>query len=154
MSGYVSKQKVFKKYFDAIAGNKKVVKSYYWKSISRNCDYFIHEDDNVLEIGSGTGDLLGSIKAKKRLGIDFSEKMLAVARENHPGVDFRYGVAEDLDFEDKFDVIILSNLVGCLDDIQAVFEQLNRVCHSRTRIIVTYYSYLWEPIIKFDSEMF
>ncbi|MDA9563924.1 glycosyltransferase family 2 protein, partial [Flavobacteriales bacterium] len=48
-----------------------------------------------------------------------------------------------------FDVIILSNLVGCLDDIQAVFEQLNRVCHSRTRIIVTYYSYLWEPIIKF-----
>ena len=108
MSGYVSKQQVFKEYFDSIAGKKKTIKSYYWKSISRHCDYFIHEDDKVLEIGSGTGDLLGYAKAKYKVGIDFSEKMLEVSRVNYPDIDFRYGTAENLDLGEKFDVVILN----------------------------------------------
>ena len=153
MSGYVSKQQVFKEYFDSIAGKKKTVKSYYWKSISEHCDYFIHEDDKVLEIGSGTGDLLGYAKAKYKVGLDFSEKMLEVSRANHPEIDFRYGTAENLDLDEKFDVVVLSNIVGCLDDIQSVFNELHKVCHERTRIIVTYYNYIWEPIIKFGETL-
>ena len=148
MGGYVSKQQVFKEYFDSIAGKKKTVKSYYWKSISEHCDYFIHEDDKVLEIGSGTGDLLGYAKATYKVGLDFSEKMLEASRANYPEIDFRYGTAENLDISEKFDVVVLSNIVGCLDDIQSVFNELHKVCHERTRIIVTYYNYIWEPIIK------
>ena len=49
----------------------------------------------------------------------------------------------------KFDLIILSNLIGSLSDVQNVLEQLHKVCHDNTKIIVTYYNYLWEPVIKF-----
>ena len=38
-------------------------KAYYWDSISQYCDFFIHEDESVLEIGCGTGELLASVKA-------------------------------------------------------------------------------------------
>ena len=49
----------------------------------------------------------------------------------------------------KYDVIILSNLVGYLLDIQHVFEELQKVSHEKTKVIVTYYNIFWEPFIKF-----
>ena len=57
--------------------------------------------------------------------------------------------AEKLEFSEKFDLVILSNLIGYLDDIQEVFMQLHRVCHAHTKIIITYYNFLWEPVLKF-----
>jgi hypothetical protein len=39
-------------------------------------------------------------------------------------------------------------LLGDLDDVQMVFEGLHRVCHERTRVIVTYYNWAWEPLLK------
>ena len=43
-----------------------------------------------------------------------------------------------------FDVIILSDLIDDLWDVQRVFEQLKRFCHARTRLIINSYSRLWE----------
>jgi hypothetical protein len=54
----------------------------------------------------------------------------------------------NIQLEKKYDVIIISNLVGYLDDVQAVFDQLKKVCHSQTKIIVSYYNKLWEPLLK------
>lgn len=103
----------------------------------------------MLEVGCGTGELIASIKGRKKTGIDFSPEMIRLAKESHPTVDFQVMNAEELVLEEKYDLIILSNLVGFLDDIQAVFEQLRRVSHPQTKIIVTYYNFLWEPILKF-----
>jgi hypothetical protein len=58
-------------------------------------------------------------------------------------------MAEDIKLDEKFDVIILSNLVGYLRDILAVFESMKTVCHPKTKIIITYYNRFWEPFIKF-----
>ena len=43
-----------------------------------------------------------------------------------------------------FDVIILSDLIDDLWDVQRVFEQLKKSCHARTRLIINSYSRLWE----------
>ena len=45
-------------------------------------------------------------------------------------------------------MIVISNLVGYLHDVQAVFQELNKVCHEHTKIIVNYYSKLWEPALS------
>ena len=123
---------------------------YYWDSITRQCNYFIPAGSSVLEVGCGMGDLIARVGGSRKVGIDFSEAMIATARERYAasGVQFEVMSAERITLDEKFDVIVLSNLVGYLDDVQAVFEQLRRVSHARTRVIVTYYNHFWEPLIK------
>ena len=140
-----------KAYFEKLApGRKKPrgINAYYWNEITNYCDYFSHEDISVLEVGCGAGELLNGIRAKRKVGIDFSPAMIDVAREKFRTIDFHVMEAEQLQLDEKFDLIILSNLIGYLDDIEEVFIQLHKVCHPHTKIIVTYYNYLWEPILK------
>lgn len=143
-------------YFENLAARRPKIRrrhKYYWKDLSAYCDYFIHEDNSVIEIGCGSGELLSEIKAKRKLGIDFSPAMVAQAKKQFPSLDFKVMNAENLQLEEKFDVIILSNLTGWLEDVQHAFEELHKICHPQTRIIVTYYNFLWEPIIKFAEKL-
>ncbi|HYB53738.1 MAG TPA: glycosyltransferase family 2 protein, partial [Thermoanaerobaculia bacterium] len=48
----------------------------------------------------------------------------------------------------RFDYIVLSDVIGYLYDIRAVFERLAPLCHPRTRIVVNWYSRLWQPAIQ------
>lgn len=142
----------YKEYFDKQAEKRakdRKKHSYYWNSITRYCNYFSHETSSVLEIGCGTGELIHEIKGARKVGIDFSERMIQIAKGRFQNVEFSHKPAEDLDLDEKFDLIILSNLIGYLDDVQSVFSQLQRVCHPQTKIIITYYNFLWEPVIKF-----
>jgi len=124
-------------------------RSYYWNSITRYINYFMLDSNSVLEIGCGAGDLLLDIKGSKKVGIDFSEKLIELAKTRSNDVEFKVMEAENITLDEKFDVIILSNIIGYLQDIEHVFIKLNKLTHPRTRIIVTYYNKLWEPLIKF-----
>ncbi|MCX7728604.1 MAG: bifunctional class I SAM-dependent methyltransferase/glycosyltransferase family 2 protein [Bacteroidia bacterium] len=141
-----------KTYFDELASKKKprAINAYYWNEITRYIEYFTHEDDRVLEIGCGSGDLLAKIKGKHKTGIDFSEKQIQWAKEKyaHTGIEFIVMDANNIQLNEKYDLIIISNLIGFTEDIQKVFEQLHKVCHERTKIIVQYYNSFWEPFIK------
>lgn len=77
--------------------------------------------------------------------------MIAEARKQFPELDTRVMSAENIQLGEKYDLIILSNLIGYLDDIQKVLEQLHAVCHAHTKIIITYYNFLWEPLLKFGE---
>lgn len=140
-----------REYFQTIAPNRirsRKANAYYWNDITRYCDYFIHEDNSVLDIGCGTGELLAQVKGKDKTGIDFSEAMIAEAKKQYPELDLRVMSAENIELNRTYDVVIISNLVGYLNDVQAVFDQVKKVCHSQTKIIVSYYNKLWEPLLK------
>ncbi|GAF01674.1 glycosyltransferase [Saccharicrinis fermentans] len=124
-------------------------RSYYWNSISKYCNYFIHPDCSILEVGCGQGDLLDSINGKDKTGIDFSPKMIEIGRNRYPHIQFHEMAAENITLDKKYDVIILSNIIGVLPDVESVFLQLAHVAHEKTRIIVTYYNRMWEPFIRF-----
>ncbi len=51
----------------------------------------------------------------------------------------------------KYDYIILNNLVGDLSDVQKSLDELNNLCTQRTKILITYYNHLWEPLLKLGS---
>lgn len=141
-------------YFDKLSARRirqRRAKGYYWNDITRYCDYFIHEDTSVLEIGCGTAELLNDIKGRKKTGIDFSEGMIGEAKKQFPHLELHVMSAENITLDEKFDLVILSNLIGYLDDIQDVLRQLHKVCHANTKIIITYYNFLWEPILKFGE---
>lgn len=138
-------------YFERIAPSQAAYrrkKNYYWDEITQYCDYFSHEELSILEVGCGTGELIGQIRGRYKTGIDFSEGMITVARQQFPQVEFQVMNARDLQLDRQYDLIILSNLIGYIDDVQALFEQLRPLCHERTKIIVNYYNFVWEPFLR------
>lgn len=122
---------------------------YYSAEVQRLVQSLMVPDSRVLEVGCGLGDLLASVEAPSRVGIDISAQMIELAKQRHPGLDLRVADVERDDLpEGPFDVIILSDVVGHLDDIQAALSRLNPLLSERGRIIVTYYNFLWEPALK------
>ncbi|NQY66133.1 MAG: glycosyltransferase [Flavobacteriales bacterium] len=121
---------------------------YYWSMIAHYHNYFIHEDDSVLEIGCGTGDTLSILKGINKTGIDFSENMIDVAKELHPDIEFHVMDAENIQLDNKYDVIVLSNVVSIFDNVIDVLNSVKRVCHPRTKIFITSPNYFWYPIVR------
>ncbi|MCC6551873.1 MAG: glycosyltransferase [Polyangiaceae bacterium] len=103
----------------------------------------------VLEVGCGLGDLLAGLDASEAIGIDISPRMIEIARARHPGLDLRVAdVERDPLPSGQFDAIILSDVVGHLDDIQRGLERLRPLLAPGGRVIVTYYNFVWEPVLK------
>ncbi|MBT8196590.1 MAG: glycosyltransferase [Bacteroidia bacterium] len=143
-------------YFDKIAAKRVENRKrhrYYWNDITNYCNYFAHQNYSVLEIGCGTGELINDIAGKRKVGIDYSAKMIEEGKKKYPDLELRIMPAEDIQLDEKFDLIILSNIIGYVEDIQLVLKQLHKVSHERTKIIITYYNYLWEPIIKLGETL-
>jgi len=126
---------------------------YYHDSLERILRFHVPAGSSLLEIGCGTGDLLHALAPKRGVGIDISPKTLDLARSRYPDLTFLEGDAEDLPLSETFDYVILSDLVGYLEDIQRAFEELSKVCHPRTRIVITYYNFLWEPVLKVGERL-
>ena len=107
--------------------------------------FHVNPNQKVLEIGCSEGHLLAALQPGRGVGIDFSQEMLNRARKNYPNLEFICADAHDLpEIKDQFDVIILSDLVNDLWDVQRVFEQIKPLCHPRTRILMNFYSRLWQ----------
>ncbi|MGE5374670.1 MAG: methyltransferase domain-containing protein [Bacteroidota bacterium] len=107
--------------------------------------FHVNPNQKVLEVGCAEGHLLAALHPSRGVGIDFSEEMLRRARQNYPDLTFLCADAHDLSqIDEKFDVIVLSDLVNDVWDVQRVFEQLKPLCHPRTRILMNFYSRLWQ----------
>ena len=114
--------------------------------------FLIPPGKRVLELGCGRGDLLAALEPSRGVGVDFSAKTLARARELHPDINFVLGDAEDpatlASIEGPFDYIVIADTIGMFDDIDGTLRLVHRLCAPSTRIIIAYYSHLWEPILK------
>ncbi|MDP4186980.1 MAG: bifunctional class I SAM-dependent methyltransferase/glycosyltransferase family 2 protein [Bacteroidota bacterium] len=121
---------------------------YYWNDISNYTNFFVTESDSVLEVGCGTGGTISKLHCQDKVGIDFSPKMIEIARQEHPDIDFFLMEAENISLDRKFDVIILSNVLGYFDNVLDVLASVRKVCKENTRIFITYYNYFWEPVLR------
>ncbi len=121
---------------------------FYNKLLERYYSFYIPPDRKVLEIGCGTGELLNCVAPKEGLGIDFAENMIQIARQKFPNLNFSVDDIENLNVSEKHDYIIISDLLASLWDIQKSLAALKKVCHKNTRIVISSYNIIWEPILK------
>lgn len=123
---------------------------YYYDNLLRFLKFNIPEKSKIIEIGCGTGFLLNKLNPSKGVGIDISPEMVKTARQNYPEFDFYEMNADNITLEenDKFDFIIISDTIGYLEDIQRSFEQINKLCNDNTRIIITYFNFMWLPFLN------
>jgi SAM-dependent methyltransferase len=118
---------------------------WYHKRLEEVYRFLVSPGLRVLELGCSDGNLLAAIKPSRGIGVDFSSEMIRRAKERHPQLEFIHADAHDLSqIRETFDVIILSDLVNDLWDVQRVLEQLQPLCTERTRIILNFYSRLWQ----------
>lgn len=131
--------------------------AYYYEEETRYLRFLVPEGRTVLEIGCGTGALLAALRPARGVGIDFSPRMIALAREQHPDLHFIVGDAEDADTlnaaGEPFDFVILQDTFGLLDDCQVFLERLAAVLHSRSRIVIAHHSHLWEPLLRLGEAL-
>ncbi len=117
---------------------------YYHAEITRIYQYLVPPGRRVIELGCGEGDLLAALKPAYGVGVDFSPRMIARAEARHPELKIVLGDVQELRFEEKFDYVILSDLVNDLWDVQSAIEHVAPACEPATRIIINSYSRLWE----------
>ncbi len=120
---------------------------YYHTLLRRYYAFLVPPGMKVLELGCGLGDLLAATRPSRGLGVDFSSKVVELARTRHPQLEFH--VCDGLQFssDEQFDYVLMSDLVNDLPDVQALLENAYRVSHRRTRLIINFHNNLWQPIL-------
>jgi SAM-dependent methyltransferase len=129
-----------------IARNK-----YFYQEDFRYMKFLIPKGLRILDLGCGSGDLLSALEPEFGVGIDFSPVMIEEAKKKYPSYQFILGDVEDPDvitnLPGPFNIIILSDTIGQLDDCQTCLERLHVLCNDDTRIIISCYASFWEPIL-------
>lgn len=145
------------RYYDELASRRDIFRKrnsyYHTEGVEKAYHFIIPEGASVLEIGCGTGDLLAAVKPARGLGIDFSPKMIAHAQEKHPHLEFCEMDAEVLELDETFDFVIISGLLGDLEDIQNFLIRLHQVTRPDTRVIIDYHNHLWEPLLTLSERI-
>ncbi len=143
--------------FDELAPERDAWKEknrYYYEDRERYMRFLVPEGAEVLELGCGTGDLLHALRPSRGVGVDFSSAMLRRAREKHPELEFvESDIEEPGGVHGTFDFLILDDVIGHLQDVQAALRGLRPFCRADTRVIITYYNFLWEPVLKLGERL-
>ncbi len=125
----------------------------YYEDLARLHRQLVSEGSRILEIGCGLGDLLAGLEPSLGLGVERDPQLAQAARERHPELrivcaDAQTITPASLGEAQPFDVILLPNTLNTLQDVQGVLERLEAFCHPRTRLVVSFHNWLWQPLLK------
>lgn len=133
-------------------GGRRGASKHYYSLLARIYGFLIPPGQRVLEVGCGIGDILAVVKPSVGVGVDFSDAMIRLASERHPGMRFVQKDAHALaELGETFDAVILSDLLNDVWDVQKVLEQVAAVSHPGTRVIINVYSRVWEVPLAFAA---
>ncbi len=118
---------------------------WYHRRLNNIYKFLVNPGQRILEIGCGMGSLISQLKPSHGVGVDFSPEMIERAKQRHPEIEYHQLDAHDLSsIEGTFDVIIFSDTVNDLWDVQCALEQVKKFCTPQTRLILNFYSHLWQ----------
>ena len=74
-----------------------------------------------------------------------------LAKKRFPHLNFIAADPHELKLNEKFDYVLICNSLGEWHDIQRVLERIYPLTDDDTRIVITYYNYLWEWVLRLAS---
>ncbi len=140
-------------FYDSYPTSKNRWSRFYTRLLGHYYRFFIPEGSRVLEIGCGSGQLLGELSDRICVGVDLSAQQIRAASMKNPQNRYFVGSGEKLSLiEDlkaqSFDYVILSETINFAGDVQKLFEEIQKVSNPETRLIVNFFNNLWRPILS------
>ena len=116
----------------------------YYQDLHRIHRLLVPEGSRILQVGCGNGDLLASLKPHVGIGIETNPALAAAAQERHQDLkihqlDVESISQQTLNNPGTFDVIVLTNVLNTLPDVQDLLQRLEAFCHERTRLIISFH---------------
>ena len=125
--------------------------SYYYGWLEKIYKFVVRPNSRVLHVGCKCGDLLAAVKPSYGVGIDINPEAIELARKRFNNIEFHVADPHEFSHDEKFDYVLICNSLGKWGDIQRVFERIRPLTHENTRIVITYYNYAWEGILRIGS---
>ncbi|MDP2865555.1 MAG: class I SAM-dependent methyltransferase, partial [Elusimicrobiota bacterium] len=129
--------------------------SYYYSQLLKSLKFFIPANSTILHVNCGTGFILERLQPSSATGVEDSPAQIAIARRKGlTCINFVCQNPEELDLggQKVFDFILVSTIEE-LVDIKAVLDSVSRYADNHTRIIVTNYNYLWNPLVNLTEKL-
>ena len=147
------------KYYDTIAhtydsGKKKNL--YYFENLVGLYTSIIPPQSNVLEIGSGTGDLITRLSVKKGVGFDISIEMVKVAQSKYSNLENIEYIRHDIkESNEPFnaDYIILADVLEHVPNLSSFINQLSLRTPKNTKIIISVLNPIWEWLMMIVEKL-
>jgi len=125
--------------------------AYYYKWLDRIYKFVVRPNSRVLHVGCECGDLLAAVQPSYGVGIDADPHAIELAKKRFGHLKFYVMDPHELQLNEKFDYVLVCNSLGRWHDIQQVLERIRPLTKESTRIVITYYNYLWEEILQLGS---
>ncbi len=121
--------------------------SVYYRDRVRWLSHLIPSDASVFDIGCGIGTILRALPQRKKTGIDFSPAMIAEAKKGDPASTYLEDDIEHLEHRGSYDYVLLLDAIHFLRDVEQSLRMIRtHLCHPRTRLVITHYNFLWQPL--------
>ena len=143
-----------KKFYDERAASRpQDLQRSYHRLINNYFSFLVPAGSRVLDLGCGPGDVLEAVQPSRGVGVDFSPAMVELAKKSNPKFEIHVSDITTFATEEKFDYILMSDVVNDLADVQATLEQARRCSQENTRLVINCFNTLWRPILAVAEKL-
>ena len=127
---------------------------YYYELLSRLLRFLVEPEKKVLSVRCDIGNLLTAVRPSTGKGIDICTEIVEIAQQRNPSLNFAVAFPDKDEFrdifspEENFDYILFNDIGDTVDVLQAL-RNLRPLCRRHTRLLVSTYNHLWEPLVTF-----
>ena len=125
--------------------------AYYYRWLDKIYKFAVRPNSRVLHIGCECGDLLAAVEPSYGVGVDVNPNAIELARKRFGHLKFQVADPHKLELDEKFDYVLICNSIGQWHDVQQVLECVRPLTQEHTRVVITYYNYLWEWFLRLGS---
>jgi hypothetical protein len=147
-----------KEYFEAVAAvweHWQRKNRAYHTAMANLIGSMIPPGSRVLELGSGVGDLLASVKPAAGIGLNLAQGLTDRAQRKHPEFQFRTIGVDSADLPPGFepDYIVMTNMLDYVYDVWDMLQSLKPAIQEHTLLVVTTNNPLWAPLLRLASKL-
>jgi Glycosyl transferase family 2/Methyltransferase domain len=127
---------------------------YYYELLTRLLRFLVEPEKKVLSVRCDIGNLLAAVRPSNGEGIDICAEIVEIAQQQNPSLNFAVAFPDKDEFleifgpEESFDYILFNDIGDTVDVLQAL-RNLKPLCRRHSRLLVTTYNHLWEPLVNF-----